>query len=182
MGKIKLLLLSVFFVGQLAFACGSTISGGAGHNWQGNASSPCPSDTNSSHPSVKADIGGMNYGPGYAEAMAAKKKADKEGCIRGVTAQVKTDTSECKTEVKYKAESMKLSCPISDGTLMWAFAYGGLSFSVIDVREPVYFPQYVNGVGNSGCKAAIDIAAEASSSKCETAGENAVIRHCSRYN
>jgi len=79
MGKIKLFVLATLFFGQLAFACGSTITGGAGSTQQTNTSSPCSSNTNlgAFGGAPSAPVSTINFGPGYAEAMAAKAKAEE---------------------------------------------------------------------------------------------------------
>lgn len=181
MGKIKLLLLSTFLFGQLAFACGTTITGGAGHSWQGNASSPCPSNPSSGYPGGSAPSSGPRGGPSAAD-MAAKAQAEREGCRQAVTAQADTDKKECKTDVDYQAAYMKNGCiKYEGGELIWTFLYSGKSFSTSVILPTVVYPA-VTVDNQSGCAAAIDSAATLTKSKCETSAENAVNQHCSRYN
>jgi hypothetical protein len=80
MGKIKLFLLPTILLGQLAFACGSSMTYQNGG--QTNTSSACPSNPNSGYPGGSAQVGGMNYGPGYHEAMAAKAAAESKAAQR----------------------------------------------------------------------------------------------------
>jgi hypothetical protein len=86
MGNIKLLALSTLFFGQLAFACGSTITGGAGSTEQTNTFSECSNPGNPNYntvgsaapPSTPYGAGGGYFPPEYYQAMTkqAKDKAD----------------------------------------------------------------------------------------------------------
>jgi hypothetical protein len=85
MGNIKLLLLSVFLVGQLAFACGSTITGGgAGSTQQTNTSSPCSSSNLgafTSGPVMPQQT--PNFSPAAHRAKTCAEEFGKAAGIRG---------------------------------------------------------------------------------------------------
>ncbi len=87
MGKTKLLFLSSLFFGQLTFACGTTMSGGAGHSWQGNTSSQCPNTNLSAFGPgpVMTTQQTPNYSPAAHKEMTCAQKygealGKKNGC------------------------------------------------------------------------------------------------------
>ena len=179
MGKFKLLLLSTFIFGQLAFACGSTITGGgAGSTEQTNTSSECP---NTQSQASTTPTYNTSYGPSYSPAAKAAEDAAKaearKACLNATESQFANDTEDCMADVKYQADTMKNGCFYGSGELVWTFLYSGPSFSMSIALPMVVYPA---AVGNEkGCVVAIDNAAELTTSKCKTTGQTVRNKACS---
>jgi hypothetical protein len=196
MGNIKLLLLSVFFVGQLAFACGTTITGGgAGSTQQTNTSSPCPNTTSqaSTTPVYNTSYSPSYSSKAYADEQAAKDAAEKakieakrKWCKENnysapmcepyyKEAQLKKKCAEAPAQIPIAVRSCEIAARNYRQTLV-GYSCGDsrstswdFSFNVKDVINI----GYTATVSNEYCRQDIDYATETTILMCENEGAKA---------
>lgn len=118
----------------------------------------------------------MNYGPGYAQAMNEKAKAEKAAKCNAFKGGVPIDIKACQSAAKYQADIAILSCS-TEGKVNWSFSYNGNFY-----KESIYLPSvsYDSRIygNNYTCVQIVNSSLELTASRCDTDGQQAMQSAC----